>query len=80
MLLIILVVTLAIVCWRKEKVHPSIQKPCMFTSLVETGVASSEAESSEKQYSVVILRKIVKTLSKAECHKPKNNAASLFLA
>ena len=52
----------------------------MFTSLVETGVASSEAESGEKQYSVVILRKIVKTLSKAECHKPKNNAASLFLA
>lgn len=79
-MLIILVVILVIVWWRKKKVHPSIQKPCMFTSLVETGVASSEAESSEKQYSVVILRKIVKTLSKAECHKPKNNAAALFLA
>ena len=80
MLLIVSLVILAIVWWRKKKVHPSIQKPCMFTSSVETGVASSEAESSEKQYSVVILRKIVKTLSKAECHKPKNNAASLFLA
>ena len=63
-MLIILVVILVIVWWRKKKVHPSIQKPCMFTSLVDTGVASSEAESSEKQYSVVILRKIVKTLSK----------------
>lgn len=70
LLIVSLVVILAIVWWRKKKVHPSIHKPCMFTSLVETCVASSEVESSEKQYSVVILRKIVKTLSKTECHKP----------
>ena len=53
-----LVVILAIVWWRKKKVHLSIQKPCMFTSLVEKGVASSESESSGNQYSV-LLRKIV---------------------